>query len=156
MAFIKLVVLTLFLNIVRYVIGIPIEAGTIMEPMHRIMPLYPDVFDNDFTGRDFAISLGYNFMLWFSAVLAFHAAQPALAGPTWLRSLKMFGIMALFYCSLAAVYMNHFVDAVKPFWFWSMIDALIIFPLLGIANALLYPRLFPRRIETKAAAESGH
>lgn len=154
MTFLKLIGLTLCLNVVRYVIGGPIEAVTIMEPMHRIMPLYPDVFDNDFTTRDFAISLGYNFMLWFSAVLAFHVAQPALTGTMLIRSAKMFGVLLLFFCSLAAIYMNHFVDAVKPFWFWSIIDALIIFPLLALANGLLYPRLFARRGETEPAAGS--
>lgn len=150
----RLLALTLLLNIVRYVIGIPIEAVTIMEPMHRVMPLFPEVFDNDFTARDFMISLAYNFMLWFSAVLVFHVAQPALAGPMWLRSFKVFGIMALFYASLAAIYMNHFTDAVKPFFIWSIVDALIIFSVVALANGVLYPRLFPRQTEKAPAAES--
>jgi hypothetical protein len=33
---------------------------------------------------------------------------------------------------------------VKPFHLWSMVDALILFPLLGIANGLLYPWFFPK------------
>ncbi|WP_419163394.1 hypothetical protein [Candidatus Palauibacter sp.] len=27
-------------------------------------------------------------------------------------------------------------------YFWSMIDALIVFPVVALANALLYPRFF--------------
>lgn len=138
----KLILLVALLNIVRYLIGGPIEAVTIMEPMHRVMPLFPEVFDTDFSNTDFAISLFYNYMLWFWATLVFHLLHPVLRGPFWWRSLQSFLLMAAFFCSLAAVYMNHFTATVKPFFFWSMIDAVILFPLVGLANALLYPLFF--------------
>ena len=113
-----------------------------MEPMHRVMPRHPEVFDLDFTTADFGISLFYNYMLWFSATLVFHVAHPALRGPIWLRSLKIFALMLLFFCSLAAVYMNHYTAGVKPFYVWSMVDAVILFPLVGLANGVLYPLFF--------------
>ena len=63
-----------------------------------------------------------------------------------LRSLQGFGLMALFFISLAAVYMNHYTAPFRPFYAWSMVDALIVFTLVGIANGLLYPLFFPERI----------
>jgi hypothetical protein len=146
----RLALLVLLLNVIRYLVGGPLEAVTIMEPMHRVMPLYPDVFDTDFTSTDFTISLIYNYMMWFWATVAFHFMHPRLSGPMWVRSLKSYLIMAAFFWSLAAVYMNHYVADIKPFYFWSMIDALILFPLIGLANAIFYPRFFPQRGEDPA------
>ena len=106
-------------------------------------PKYKVVFHNDdFTSTDFAISLFYNFVLWFTVELVFHWLHPVLRGPIWVRSLKSYMLMALFFCSLAAIYMNHYSDEVKSFYLWSMVDALILFPLLGLANGVLYPRFF--------------
>ena len=45
----RLLVLTFALNIVRYFVGGPIEGVILMEPMHKAMSVYPDVWDNDFT-----------------------------------------------------------------------------------------------------------
>ncbi len=141
----KLAGYVLILNVIRYVVGGPIEQFTIMEPMHRVMPLYPDVFNADFSNRDFAISLFYNYMLWFAATLAFHMMHPALSGSWLTKSFKAYGVMCLSFVSLAAVYMNHYVDAVKPFYFYSMLDAVILFALVAAANAVLYPRFFAGR-----------
>ncbi len=138
----KIFALVVLLNLVRYFVGGPIEAATIMEPMHSVMPEYPEVFDNDFSSTDFMISLAYNFALWFFATLACHLMMPSLPGPIWVRSLTGFALMAAFFCSLAAVYMNHYTDVFRPFYAWSMIDALIVFSLVGLANGLLYPLLF--------------
>ena len=143
----RFLALVLLLNVARYAIGGPIEGFTIMEPMHRVMPLYPEVFNNDFTDRDFAVSLGYNFMLWFAAALGFHLMQPNLRGGWVAKSFKGYGVMCLSFVSLALVYMNHYVDAVKPFYFWSAIDALIVFSVVALANAFLYPRLMPAAVE---------
>lgn len=137
----RFLALVALLNIVRYAVGMPIEAVTIMEPMHRVMPLYPEVFDSDFSDRDFAISLGYNFMLWFAAALGFHLMQPNLRGGWIAKSFKGYGVACLSFVSLALVYMNHYADAVKPFYFWSAVDALIVFTVVALANAFLYPRL---------------
>ena len=128
----KLAALVLLLNVIRYLVGGPLEAITIMEPMHRVMPFYPEVFNTDFTSTDFTISLFYNYMMWA-------------------QSLKSYLIMAAFFCSLAAVYMNHYSSEIKPFYFWSMIDALILFPLIGLANAVFDPRFFPAQPDDQAS-----
>lgn len=131
------------LNVIRYLVGGPIESVTIMEPMHAVMPEYPEVFNVDFGTTDFVISLGYNFMLWLTATWVFHLAHPVFRGPVIVKSLKVFGLMCLFFVSQAAVYMNHYTDAVKPFYLYSMLDGLIVFGVVGVANGLLYPRFFP-------------
>lgn len=139
---VKLAALVLLLNVVRYLVGGFVEGFTIMEPMHRPMALYPEVFDTDFTTADFTISLVYNYLMWFFAAVIFHLLNPVLRGSIWVRSLKSYGLVAAFFCSLAAVYMNHYVAEVKPFYAWSMVDAVIVFTIVALANALLYPRFF--------------
>jgi hypothetical protein len=141
----RLLLLVLVLNVVRYVIGGPIEGVTIMEPMHRVMPDYPEVFDTEFSSTDFAISLAYNFMMWFAVALAFHLMHPSLPGGWMKKSLLAHAVMCLFFVSLAAVYMNHYTDPIRPFYAWSMVDALIVFTVVGVANGLLYPRLVAAR-----------
>lgn len=144
----KFLLLVVLLNLVRYFIGGPIEGFTIMEPMHRVMPEYPMCFNNNFTTQDLASSFFYNFMLWLSVTWIFHVAHPALSGSWVVRSLKVFGLGWLFFASLAAVYMNHYVADIRTFYLYSILDALILFPLLGVTNGVLYPWLFGRG-ETK-------
>lgn len=140
----RLLGLTILLNLLRYLVGGFIEGFTIMEPMHAPMGRFPQVFDTDFSGGDFAVSLFYNFMLWFFAVCLFYFMQPSLSGGWWAKSFKGYGLVCLFFISLAAVYMNHYTDAVKPFYLWSMVDALIVFSVVAAGNALLFPRLIPK------------
>lgn len=139
----KFLLLVLLLNLVRYLIGGPLEALLLMEPMHAVMPQYPQVFHTDFSNLDFAVSLGYNFMMWLTATWVFYLAQPALTGSMMIRSLKVFGLMGLFFISLAAIYMNHYTPDIQTFYLYSMLDAVILFPIVGVANGLLFPRIFP-------------
>ena len=145
-SFAKFILLVVLLNLIRYLVGGPVEAITITEGMHKVIPMYPEVFDNDFGTTDFMISLFYNFMLWLTATWVFHIAHSNVTGNFIVKSFKIFGLMCLFFVSLAAVYMNHYTDAVKPFYFYSMIDALIVFPIVALANGLIYPRLFKKEI----------
>lgn len=64
----KLAALVVLLNVVRYTVGGFIEGFTIMEPMHRPLPLFPEAFDQDFSSTDFMVSLGYNYAMWFVAL----------------------------------------------------------------------------------------
>ena len=41
--------------------------------------------------------------------------------------------------------MNHYVAGIRPFFYWSMVDALIVFTVVALANALLYPVVFRER-----------
>lgn len=139
------------LNLVRYLIGGPIEGVTIAEPMHRVMPEHPEVFNTAFGPGDFAVSLAYNFMLWFAAALGFHLMEPRLRGGMLAKSFQGYGVMWLAYVSLAAIYMNHYTAAVRPFYLWSMVDAVIIFTVVAVANAVLYRRFFPSSGNAEAA-----
>ena len=149
--FLKFILLVIALNAVRYLVGGPIEAVTIMEPMHEVIPKFPDVFDNDFDAMDFTISVFYNFMLWLTATWVFHIAHPVVQGNFIGKSFKLFGLMCLFFVSLAAVYMNHYTSVVKKFYLFSMLDALIVFSIVALANGLIYPRLFRKEIEKRAS-----
>lgn len=143
----KFLGLVLILNIIRYLVGGPLEALILMEEMHAVMPQYPEVFDTDFSTMDFTISLFYNFMMWLTATWVFYIAHPQLKGNFILKSLKVFGLMGLFFISLAAVYMNHYTADIKTFYLYSMLDAIILFPLVGVANGLLFPWIFKQETE---------
>ena len=145
-SFAKFILLVVLLNLIRYLVGGPVEAMFIIERMHEVIPKYPDVFNNDFDTTDFMISLFYNFMFWLAATWVFHIAHPRVTGNFIAKSFKIFGLMCLFFVSVSAVYMNHYTDAVKPFYLYSMIDALIVFPIVALANGLIYPRLFKKEI----------
>ena len=142
----KFITLVIILNLIRYLIGGPIEGFTIMEPMHRVMPQYPDCFNNEFTQADWASSFFYNFMLWLSVVWIFHVAHPSVGGSYLVKSFKIFGLCCLFFVSLAAVYMNHYSTDIRTFYQYSMVDALILFSLLATANGFLYPLLFKEKL----------
>jgi hypothetical protein len=142
--FIKLAVLTVLLNLIRYFAGGPIEAMTIAGPMHAPMALHPDVYDNTYTNTDFALSFLYNYGFWFAAVIAIHLMYPRLTGPALMRSLAGWAIMLFFFVSVAAVYMNHYVEPFRSFYIWSMIDAAIVFGVTALAHGILYPLFFRR------------
>lgn len=157
----KFLLLVFLLNIIRYLIGGPLESLLIVEPMHSVMPKFPAVFDTDFNNTDFAVSLFYNFMLWLSATWVFYIAHPVIKGHYIVRSLKVFGIMALFFISLAAVYMNHFSDEVKPFFLYSMLDAVMLFAIVGLGNGILFPKIFRGKLaylveSVQPGNEEGH
>lgn len=149
----KFILLVFLLNLIRYLIGGPLEALILMEPMHAVMPKFPEVFNTEFSNADFIISLGFNFMLWLTATWVFYLAHPALKGNYIMKSLKIFGLMGLFFISLAAIYMNHYTDPVKPFYLYSMLDAVILFPIVGLANGLLFPWLFRNELNENKTQE---
>ena len=145
-SFAKFLLLVVILNLVRYLVGGPLEALFVIEGMHGVMPKFPNTFNVDFSGSDFAMSFFYNFMMWVAAAAVFYIAYPSLRGHFIIRSLKVFGLMGLFFVSLSAVYMNHYVPQVRVFYLYSMLDAVILFPIVGIANGLIFPRLFKQEI----------
>ncbi len=49
--------------------------------------------------------------------------------------------MGLFFLSLSAIYMNHYQHP-KDFYFWNMLDAILVFPLVALVNGVVYPRVF--------------
>ena len=140
--FLKLLLLVVLLNVARYLLGFYLEGWLILPGMFDVMEKFPASFNKNFNSVDFAISLFYNFMLWFTTAWLFHLAHPRLQGGFIVKSLKLYGIVGLFFCSLSAVYMNHYVAAMRPFYLYSMLAALLLFPLVALVNGVLYPRLF--------------
>ena len=138
MTMLKLLGLVVVLNIVRYVAAAPLEVYLVLGQLFGAME-QSACFNTAFTTADWVTSYFYNFMMWFSITLMFYFAEQGLGGGYVLRSLKLYGIAWLFFASLSAVYMNHYSHP-KDFYFFNVLDALLVFPIVAIANGLLYPR----------------
>ena len=65
-----------------------------------------------------------------------------LRGPLVVRSLKAYGVMWLMFASVSAIYMNHYSHP-KTFYIFNILDAVIVFPIVAVANGLLHPLFFP-------------
>ena len=140
MTYLKLFLYTILLNILRYFPGGFIESYTIFKPMHQPMEQYPDCFG--FTAQDFPSSYAYNFLMWLSVILIFHIAHTSLKGKMIYRSIFIFALCFLFFASLSAIYMNHYIHGIRTFYVYSMLDGVILFSLLGIINGYVYPLFF--------------
>jgi len=137
----------ILLNIVRYFVGGLIESPLILPQLFATMEAEPAYFATSFETLDWVTSYFYNFMMWLAAVWVYHLVRPVLTGHEVLRSLKVFGLMWLFFASVSAVYMNHYSHS-KWFYFWNVLDAVVVFTIVGIANGMLYPCLMNRRSES--------
>jgi hypothetical protein len=60
------------------------------------------------------------------------------------NTLKVYGLMYLFLANVSAIYINHYRHP-KDFYAYNMLDGLIVFPLVGIVNGVVYPPLFKGR-----------
>jgi hypothetical protein len=139
----RFLLLVFLLNIARYLLAMPLEMLFIFDPLFGIMAEHKTYFNTSYTTTDWITSYLYNFMMWFTAALVFHLVHPVLNG-SWLhKSLKSFGLMYLFFASVSAIHMNHYSHP-KTFYIWILLDAVIAFGIVAIANALLYPRLMGR------------
>ncbi|MBL7994403.1 hypothetical protein JNM05_03440 [bacterium] len=143
--FSKLLLLAVLLNVIRYVLGFPIEAFLIFDGMAESMLSSSAYFKNDFLASDWAASYFYNFMMWFVCVWLFHIARPDLRGSDLLKSVRLFGILFLFFASVSAIYMNHYSHP-KEFYYYSIADGLIVFAIVGAANGILYKYFFKNKI----------
>ena len=139
----RLLLLTVLLNLVRYLIGGLIEQVTVMPRLLSAMAASPAYFNTAFTPTDWATSFAYNFAMWLTAVIAFHLMRPRLGAGRWAPSLKGFGLMYAGFASVSAIYMNHYSHP-KAFYVYSIVDGAIAFGVVALANALLYPRLVER------------
>lgn len=135
----RLLLLTVLLNVVRYTVGAAIEAPVVTR-LFGVMADNQAYFNTSFTTADWATSLAYNFVVWFSAVVAFHFMHPSLPGRWLARSLQAWGVMWVAFAAVSGVYMNHYSHP-KAFYGWNVLDALLMFGLLALANAWLYPRV---------------
>lgn len=145
----RFLVFVVVLNVIRYIVGSPIEALTIMDKMYRIIGDYPTCFDTQFSGMDYILSFLYNFMMWLAAAWIFYMAWPAVTGSWMQKSFKIYGVVCLFFISLAAIYMNHYTAELREFYLFSMADALIIFAIVATANGFLFPLFFKSEIKAR-------
>ncbi len=148
-AILKLIALTVVLNLVRYfVIGL-VEEIVIFEKLGAVMAASPSYFNLKFTTADWVTSYLYNFVMWLMPTIFFHKTHPFLRGSMILKSLKVYIPTLVVFLSISAIFMNHYSHP-KDFYLYSMLDAVIVFPLVAVANGLLYP--FFVRPESRVAS----
>lgn len=139
-AILKLIALTVVLNLARYfVIGF-VEEIVIFENLGAAMAASPSYFNLKFTAADWLTSYLYNFVMWLMVTVFFHKTHPFLRGNMILKSLKVYIPTLVVFLSISAIFMNHYSHP-KDFYLYSMLDAVIVFPLVAVANGLLYPFL---------------
>lgn len=132
------------LNVVRYVLGFPLERVLIFERLVGAMERSSSCFNVNFSTFDWVTSFFYNFMMWLCCAWVFLAMCPVLRGNYIVKSLKVYALMCLFFLSLSAIYMNHYRHP-RDFYLWNMLDAVLVYSIVALANGLIYPRLFRER-----------
>ncbi|MBI2620432.1 MAG: hypothetical protein HYW57_10155 [Ignavibacteriales bacterium] len=137
----KLFLLCVVLNLLRYFVFGFLEGILIMGPLSSAMQQSSSYFNTNFQTIDWITSFFYNFMMWFAVTLAFSFAVAHLRGTMIVRSLKVYALMWVMFASISAIYMNHYSHP-KDFYIYNIVDGVLIFALMGIANGLLYPLFF--------------
>ena len=138
---IKFLVFVVILNVIRYLLGGPVEKLLILDRLFGAMDMSSSCFNTHFTILDWTTSFFYNFMMWLTFTWVFIKMRPGLSGHEVVKSLKVYGLMLLLFASISAIYMNHYRHP-KDFYFYNILDGIIVFPLVAVANGLIYPRLF--------------
>lgn len=87
-SFIKLFVLVILLNIIRYLAGYPFESWLIFNGLFGAMSQNPSVFKTHYTTFDWATSYFYNFMMWLTVVWLFRLLHSNLSGSMILKACK--------------------------------------------------------------------
>ncbi len=143
--FLKFLLLVIVLNVVRYVIAGPIALPLFTNRVFTAMQENATVFNTTFSGADWATSFFYNFMMWLTAAWVFLLMHRSLKGHMVVKSLKIFGLMFLMFASISAIYMNHYSHT-KAFYLYNILDGLIAYSVVAVANGLLYPLFFKREL----------
>ncbi|HEY4611922.1 MAG TPA: hypothetical protein VII11_02955 [Bacteroidota bacterium] len=137
----KFLALVILLNVIRYAYAfLPLEQFA-AAPMFSVMGENPSYFNSDFTTMDWVTSFFYNFMMWLTCTWVFMLMQPQLKGHMIVRALKVYGLMFLMFASISAIYMNHYSHP-KEFYYYSILDSLLVFPIVAVATGLLWPLFF--------------
>lgn len=148
MGLLRFVVLVILLNVVRYVVAPLLEGPLVFPGLFGAMEASPDYFNSEFGRWDWITSYAYNFIMWTVTVWLFHLLRPVLRGSDVVASLKVFALSWLMFAAVSAIYMNHYSHP-RAFYVWSILDGVIAFGLVGLANGLLY-----RRVMGPAAART--
>lgn len=140
MLFVRFLALVVILNVLRYVVGFLIEPLVIFPGLLAAMHASADYFNTVYDTVDWVTSYFYNFMMWLTCIWVFHLMRPAIKGSDLVASFKVFGIMCLNFASVSAVLMNHYSHP-KDFYFWIILDGVLVYALVALCNGLLYRRL---------------
>jgi len=137
---VRFLALVVLLNVIRYLVGGPLERWTVLPHLFDEMERHSEYFRVEFTPLDWITSYFYNFMVWLVSVWVFHLTRAAIRGRDLVVSLEVFALMWMFFASVSAVYMNHYSHS-RAFYLYNVADALLMFALVGAANGLLYRRV---------------
>lgn len=141
MLYVRFLALVIVLNVLRYVVG-----GYLIEPFVIFAGLFAAIessaeyFNTVYDTFDWVTSYFYNFMMWLTCVWVFHLMRPAIRGSDLVASLKVFGILWVFFASVCAILMNHYSHP-KDFYFWIILDGVLMYALVGLCNGFLYRRV---------------
>ena len=140
MLLLRFLALVIILNVLRYVGGSLLELPIIFPGLSAATEESASYFNAEFSTFDWVTSFFYNFMMWLVCVWVFHLMRPALKGSDLIASFKAFGIMCLFFASISAILMNHYSHP-KDFYFWIILDGVLMYALVAACNGLLYRRV---------------
>lgn len=150
----KFLLLVALLNAVRYAFGWPLEKLFVAEKLTAAIENNSDIFNWQFTAADWTRFYLFNFMSLFLISLIYLKIEPVVHGhPIW-KSLKVYGVMFLYFATVSAAYMNQY-NHPGDFYFYNILDRMLIFPVVAVANGVLYPRLFKDAAAEKHARTHG-
>jgi hypothetical protein len=137
----KTILLAVLLTVVRYVVGLPIEWFLIYDKLNSIMTEGRELFNVDWTPLEHFYSVLYNFLGWLLITVLYVKIESVVHGHPVRKSLKLYAVMYMYFVSVSGIYMlryNHPSD----FYLYMMLDRLLLFSIVAIANGILHPRLF--------------
>lgn len=140
MTVLRFLVLVVLLNVVRYLVAGVVEQALVLPHLFGAMAESAEYFRTEFATWDWITSYLYNFVMWGVAAWIFHLLRPVLKGGDVVASLKVFGLMWLMFAAVSAIYMNHYSHP-RDFYVWNILDAVIAFGTVAVANGLLYRRV---------------
>lgn len=104
----KLIALTVMLNLVRYVVIGFVKEIVIVEKIGAAMAASSSYFNLEFSTADWVTSYLYNFVMWLMLTVFFHKTHPFLRGGMILKSLKVYVSTLVVFLSISAIFMNHY------------------------------------------------
>lgn len=149
MTIVRFLALVVLLNVIRYLVGGLLESWTVGPLVMEAMGASPEVFNTTFTTADWVSSFLYNFVVWLVPVWVYHLARPALAGSDLVASFEIFALQWLLFAAVSGVYMNHYSHPMD-FYLWNVVDAVLAFTVVAVANGLLYRPLMGSRAAPRA------
>lgn len=137
----KLTLLVALLAVVRVVIGHPLERLLLADRIDAAMEANSGYFNTQFSTLDWVTYCFYSFAKWFAVSAIYMKLDGVVHGRPLVRSLKVYGVMFVFFASVSAVYMNQY-NHPGDFYVYKILQGLLIFTLMAFANAWIYPLVF--------------